>query len=106
MDTSKMKNLFRNINLSISLFIIASVILQFLLIVLTIGAVWVVDVLLPLTTVIFVLNLGFGVFVLFLILFKRRKEHKSVITWIFLNQILILFGLIILFASGMTLANF
>ena len=106
MDTNNMKHIFKIVNLYISLFVVGSVMIQFLLVVMSIGAVWVIDILLPITLVLFVVNLAFGAFIMFLIIFKSKKVYKSTIVWIFANQILIFIGLISLFASGMTLVNF
>lgn len=106
METSKAKDLYRVVNLSISLFIIVSNVVQFLLVAMSIGAVWVIDILMPITVVLFIGNLGFGAFLLFQMIFKRKKGYNITIAWIIGNQFLLIISFFILFASGMTLVNF
>ena len=99
-------SMYRRLNILVSLFIVLSIVTQFILVIGTIGAVWLIDGLLPITIVLLVGNFGYGVVLLFLILVKRKKELVASLAWMMLNQFILLISLFILFATGMTIANF
>lgn len=99
-------SMYRRLNILVSLFIVLSIVTQFILVIGTIGAVWLIDGLLPITIVLLVGNFGYGVVLLFLIIVKRKKELVASLAWMMLNQFILLISLFILFATGMTIANF
>lgn len=106
MDTAKVKHILKIVNQSISLFLVLSFVIQFLLVVMSIGAVWVINILLPITLVLVIANLGFGAFIIIQVIFNGKKEYVSAFAWMIVNQIMIFFSFIVLFSSGMTLVNF